>query len=107
MPDSSGKANMVINIPDTSDLVVISSGDEGHQGEKDDPEEDQGIGEVGVEQQWKQEADELMVEPAEEHEPQVQQKVDDAESEASTSSFDSGKEPDNESDWNYDPSWDR
>jgi len=41
---------------------VISSRDEGHQGEEDDAEEDQDIGEVGVEQQRKQEADELMME---------------------------------------------
>ena len=41
---------MMINLPDTPDLVVISSGDEGHQREEDDPEEDQDIDEVGVEQ---------------------------------------------------------
>jgi len=43
----------------------------------------------------------------EEHEPQVQQEVDNAESEGSTSSFDSGEEPDDESDPDYDPSRDR
>ena len=47
---------MVIDLSDTPNLVVISSGDEGHQGEEDDPEEDQDIDEVRVEQQWKQEA---------------------------------------------------
>jgi len=55
MPDSPGEAHVVIELPDTPDLVVISSGDEGHQGEeddleKDDPEQDQDIEEVGVEQ---------------------------------------------------------
>ena len=50
MPDSPGEAHMVIDLPDTLDLVVISSGDEGHQGEGDDLEEDQDIDEVGVEQ---------------------------------------------------------
>ena len=62
MPDSPGEAHVVIDLPDTPDLVVISSGDEGHQGEEDDPEEDQDIDEVRVEQQWEQEADKLMVE---------------------------------------------
>ena len=50
MPDSSGEAHLVIDIPNTADIAVISAGDEGHQGEEDDQEEDQGIGEVGVEQ---------------------------------------------------------
>ena len=42
MPESSGEVYMVIDVPDTLDLVVISSssGDEDPQGEKDDPEED-------------------------------------------------------------------
>jgi len=54
---------VVIDIPDTPDLVVISSssGDEDHQGEKDDPEEDdpeedgsegyQDSDEIGIQQQ--------------------------------------------------------
>ena len=40
-------------------------------------------------------------------EQQDQQEVDDAESEASTTSFDSGEEPNDESDPDYDPSRDR
>ena len=43
----------------------------------------------------------------EEHEAQVQQEVGDAESEASTSSFDSGEEPDDESNPDYNPCRDR
>ena len=62
---------------------------------------------MGIEQQGEQEANELMVGLEEEHAPQVQQEVDDAELEASTSSFDSGEEPDDESDPDYDPSRDR
>ena len=105
---------MVIDIPDTPDLVVISSSsrDEDHQGEEDDPEEDdpeedQDNDKMGIEQQGEQEANEMMVNLEEEHEPQVQQEVDDADSEASTGSFDSGEEPDNECDPDYDPSQDR
>jgi len=98
MPDTPGKAHVVIDIPDTPDLVVISSSsrDEDHQGEeddpeKDDPEEDQDSVEMGIEQPEEQEADELMVYLEEKHEPQVQQKIGNAESEASTSSFDQVK----------------
>ena len=47
-----------------------------------------------------------MVDLEKEHAPQVQQEVDDAESEASTSSFDLVEEPDNESDPDYNPSRD-
>jgi len=47
-----------------------------------------------------------MVDFEEEHEPQVQQEVDNAESEATESSFDSGEEPDDESNPDYDPSRD-
>jgi len=49
----------VIDIPDTPDLVVISSStrDEDHQGEEDDPEKDQDSDEMGIEQQGEQEAD--------------------------------------------------
>jgi len=53
-----------------------------------------------------QEANELMVELQDEQEQQVQKEVGDAESEASTCSFDSGKEPNDESDSNCDPSRD-
>jgi len=62
IPDSPGEAHVVIDLPDGPDLVVISSGDEGHQEEEDDPEKDQDSDEVGVEQQWEQEVDELMME---------------------------------------------
>ena len=97
---------MVIDLPDALDAVVISSGDEGHQGVENDPEEDQDISEVGVEQQWEQEADELTVELQDEQEQQDQSEVGDAESEASTSSFDSGEDPDDESNSDYNPSRD-
>jgi len=52
MPDSPGEAHVVIDLPNTPDLVVISCGDEGHQDDEDDPEEDQDSDEVGIEQQW-------------------------------------------------------
>ena len=48
-----------------------------------------------------------MVELQDEREQQVQQEVGDVELEASTSSFDSGEEPDDESDLDYNPSRDR
>jgi len=48
-----------------------------------------------------------MVELQDEQEQHVQQQIGDAESEASTSSFDSGEEPDDESDTDYNPSRDR
>jgi len=62
MPDSLGEAHVVIDLPDTPEIVLVSSEDEGHQEEEDDPEEDQDIDEVGVEQQWDQEIDEMIVE---------------------------------------------
>jgi len=37
---------MVIDLPDTPDIVVISSEEEGHQEEEDDAEVDQDIDEV-------------------------------------------------------------
>jgi len=40
-------------------------------------------------------------------EQQVEQEVGDSQSKESTSSFDSGEEPDDESDSDYDPSRDR
>ena len=104
MPESPGEAHEVINIPDTPDLVVISSSED-HQEEEDDPKEDQGNEKMGIEQPGEQKEDEFMLE--DEDEPQVQLEVGDAESEASTSSFDSGEELDDESDPDYDPSRDR
>jgi len=101
MPDSLGEAHVVRDLPNTPEIVVVSFEDEGHPKEEDDSEEDQDIDEVVVEQQWDQEIDEVIVEQ------QVEQEVGDAESEASTSDFDSGKEPDDESDSDYDPSRDR
>ena len=47
-----------------------------------------------------------MMEWQHEQEQQVQQEIGDAESEASTSSFNSGEEPNDESDLDYDPSRD-
>ena len=49
MPDSPGEAHVVINLPDTAEMVVISSDDEGHPEEEDNPEEDQDIDEAVVE----------------------------------------------------------
>ena len=50
MSDSPGEAHVVIDLPDTPNLVVISSssGEENHQGEEDDPEEDQDNDEMGI-----------------------------------------------------------
>jgi len=53
---------VVIDLLDTPEIVVVSSGDEGHLEEEDDPEEDQDIDEAVVEQQWDQEIDEMIVE---------------------------------------------
>ena len=114
MPNIPGEAHVVIDILDTPNLVVISSssGDEDNQGEEDDPEEDdpeedEDSVEMGIEAPGEQEVDELMVDLEEEHGPQVQQEVSNIELEASTSSFDSGEEPNDESDPVYDPSRDR
>ena len=41
---------MVVDLPDTPEIVVIGPRDEDHQDEEDDPEEDQDIDEVGLEQ---------------------------------------------------------
>jgi len=63
MPDSPGEAYLVIDLPDTLAIMVVSYEDEGHQEEEeDDPEEDQDIEEVVIEQQWDQEIDEMIVE---------------------------------------------
>ena len=57
MPDSPGEVHAVVDLPDTPEIVVVSSKDEGHS-----EEEDQDIEEVVVEQQWDQEIDEMIVE---------------------------------------------
>ena len=101
MPDSPGEAYVVIDLPDTPEILVVSSEDKGHQEEEDDPKEDQDIDEAGVEQQWDQKIDEMIVEQ------QADQEVGDAKLEASTSSFNLGEEPDDEFDPDYDPSRDR
>ena len=74
---------------------MVSSEDEGH------PEKDQDIDEAVEEQQCDQEIDVMIMEQ------QVDQDVLDVESEASTNSFDSGEEPDDKSNPDYDPSRDR
>ena len=51
MPDSLREAHVVINIPDTPKIVVVSSEDKGHQEEEHDPKEDQDINKAVVEQQ--------------------------------------------------------
>ena len=57
MPDSHGDAHMVVDLPDTPEIVVLSSNDElmegveDHLEDEDDPEEDQEIEEVREEQQ--------------------------------------------------------
>ena len=95
---------MVVDLLDTPEIVVVSSADnamegfEGHLEEKDHPKEDQDINEVVVEQQWDQEIDEIVVKQ------QVKQETDKVESGVSDSSFDSGEEPEDESNPNYDPS---
>ena len=68
MPDSSGSAHAVVDLPDTPKIVVVSSQDEamegfeGHLEEEHDPEEDQAIDEAVMEQQWDQKIDEMVVE---------------------------------------------
>jgi len=52
MSDSPGEAHVVIDLPDTPEIMVVRSEDEGHQEEEDDPKEDQDIDEAVVEQQW-------------------------------------------------------
>jgi len=41
---------VVTGFPDTPEIVVVTSKDEGHQEEEDDPKEDHDIDEVVVEQ---------------------------------------------------------
>ena len=50
MPGSPGEAHLVIDLSNTLEIVVVSSKDEGYQEEKDDPEEDQDIDEVVMEE---------------------------------------------------------
>jgi len=40
MLDSHGDAHVVIDLPDTLEIVVVSYKDKGHQEEEDDPEND-------------------------------------------------------------------
>ena len=37
MPDNPGEAHMVIDLPDTPEIMVVSSEDKGHLEEEDDP----------------------------------------------------------------------
>ena len=68
MPNSPGKARMVVHLTDTPEIAVVSSEDEaiegfdGHLEEEDDPEEDQNVNEAVLEQQWDQDIDEMVVE---------------------------------------------
>jgi len=107
MPDSLGEAHVVVDLPDTPEIVVVSfeddamEGFEGHLEEEDDPEEDQDINEAVVEQRLDQEIDEVVVEQL------VEQEAAEVESGLSNSSFYSGEESKDESDPDYDPSRDR
>jgi len=40
MLNSPGKAHVMIDLPDTPEIVVVSSEDKGYQEEEDDPKED-------------------------------------------------------------------
>ena len=62
MSDSPAEVHVVIDLRDTPEIVVVSSEDEGHPKEEDDPEDDQDIDEAVVERQWDQEIDEMIVE---------------------------------------------
>jgi len=59
---------MVVDLPDTPEIVVASYKDEAiedfedHLEEEDDPKEHQNINEVMTEQQWDQEINEMIVE---------------------------------------------
>ena len=56
MPNSPGEAHVVVDLPDTPEIVVINSEDEaiedfkGHLEKEDDPEGDRNIDEAMVEQ---------------------------------------------------------
>ena len=66
MPDSAGRAHVVVVLPNTPEVMVVSSNDEpiadfeGHLDEEDDLEEDQELDEVVKEQQMDQEVEEDM-----------------------------------------------
>jgi len=49
MPNNPGEAHVVIDLPDTPEVMIVSSENEGHQEEEDDPEEDQDIYEARIE----------------------------------------------------------
>ena len=55
MPNSPGEAHVVVDLPDTPEIVVVSYEDEamedfeGYMEEKDDPQEDQDIDEAAME----------------------------------------------------------
>ena len=106
MPDSPGEAHVVVDLRDTSEIIVVSSDDEPMEGfesylkEKYDPEEDQEIDEAVVEQQVDHEVDKTV------REQQVNQEVDEVEAGVSDSSFNSGEESDDEFDAYYDLSRD-
>jgi len=50
MRDSPGEARVVIDLPSTPEIVVVSSKEEGYSEEEDYLEEDQDIDEVVIEQ---------------------------------------------------------
>jgi len=107
MPDNPGEAYVVVDLPGTPEIVVVSSKDEviedfeGHLEKEGDPEEDQDIDKAVVEQQWHQEINKMILER------QVKQEPDDVESGLSDRSFDSGEDPKDESNPDYDLSRDR
>jgi len=97
---------VVVDLPDTLEVVVVSSNDEpmegfeGHLEEEDDLGEDQDIDKVIEEQQMDQEVDEKV------GKQQVDQEIDEVEFGPSDRSFDSGEEPEDEYDPDYDSSRD-
>jgi len=107
MPDNPKEAHVVVDLPDTSKIVVVNSDDEsmkgfeGHLEEEDDLKEDQEIDEVVEEQQMNHEVNEAV------GEQQVDQEAGEVELGASDNSFDSGEELEDESNPDYDPSRDR
>ena len=96
----------MVDLLDTSEIMVISSDDEFMEGledcleEENDPEKDQEIDEIVEEQQMDQEVDEVV---GEQH---VDQEVDEVALGVLDSIFDLGEEPENESDPDYDSSRD-
>jgi len=107
MPNSPGEVHVVVDLPNTLEIVVVSFEDEAMEGfeahleEEEDPEEDQDIDKAVMEQQRDQEIDKMLVEQ------QVQKEDDEVGSGVSDRSFYSGVEPEDESDLNYDPSRDQ